>query len=48
MAETLSDRLARFQRKAEVLAALNHPNVGAIYGLERTPGLLLTVAPSVR
>ncbi|SVA48546.1 uncharacterized protein METZ01_LOCUS101400, partial [marine metagenome] len=28
------DRLARFQREAKVLASLNHPNVGGIYGLE--------------
>src|SRR4249919_484885 len=28
------DRLARFKREAQVLAALNHPRVAAIYGLE--------------
>ena len=28
------DRLARFQREAQVLASVNHPNIGAIYGVE--------------
>ncbi len=37
------DRMARFQREAEVLAALNHPNIAAIYGLERTSGVTALV-----
>ena len=32
------DRLARFQREAKVLASLNHPNIGAIHGLEEVAG----------
>ena len=28
-----SDRMARFQREAEVLASLDHPNIGHIYGI---------------
>jgi serine/threonine protein kinase/Tol biopolymer transport system component len=30
------ERLARFQREAELLATLNHPNIGAIYGVEQS------------
>src|SRR4030095_15915868 len=30
------DRIARLQREAEVLATLNHPNIGAVYGFEET------------
>jgi len=32
------DRLARFKREAQVLAALNHPNIGTIYGFEDSAG----------
>ncbi len=33
------ERLARFQREAQVLASLNHPRVGAIYGFEDSSGV---------
>ncbi len=38
-----SERLARFQREAEVLAALSHPHIAAIYGLERSGGVTALV-----
>ena len=33
------DRLTRFEREARVLASLNHPHIGAIYGLEDVDGV---------
>jgi serine/threonine protein kinase len=33
------ERMARFQREAQVLASLNHPRIGAIYGFEDSNGI---------
>src|SRR3954462_7410532 len=37
------DRLARFHREAQILAALNHPHIAQIHGLEQTDGLTALV-----
>ena len=33
------ERVARFQREAKILASLNHPHIGAIYGLDEADGV---------
>ena len=37
------DRLARFEREAYVLAALNHPHIAAIYGVAENKGVTALV-----
>src|ERR1700756_1227345 len=33
-----SERRARFEREAQVLASLNHPHIAAVYGFEESDG----------
>ncbi len=40
---TDADRLGRLEREARLLAALNHPGIAAIYGVEQSDGLPLLV-----
>jgi eukaryotic-like serine/threonine-protein kinase len=37
------DRLARFEREAKTLAALNHPNIATIHGVEKSQGVYALV-----
>ncbi len=43
-----SDRLARFAREAKILAALNHPHIAAIYGLEYLDSMPVLVLELVK
>jgi len=43
-----AERMSRFQREAQVLASLNHANIGAIYGLESAEGVQCLVLELVR
>ena len=38
-----AQRMARFEREAQLLASLNHPNIAAIYGLEQSDNLRFLV-----
>lgn len=37
------ERLARFRREAQILASLNHPNIGHIYGLDESDGIIALI-----
>jgi eukaryotic-like serine/threonine-protein kinase len=37
-----TERLSRFQRETKMLAALNHPNIATIHGLEQSSGNALS------
>jgi serine/threonine-protein kinase len=39
----VTERLTRFQREAEILAVLNHPNIAHIHGLEKSDGTIALV-----
>ena len=41
------DRIARFEREAKTLAALNHPNIAQIYGFEESDGIRALVIEMV-
>jgi serine/threonine protein kinase len=41
------ERIARFQREAKTLASLNHPHIGAIYGVEESSGIMALVLAGV-
>jgi serine/threonine protein kinase len=46
-----ASRVARFEREAQLLAALNHPGIAAIYGVEHsdaTPVLILSSSKAAR
>ena len=44
-----TDRVARFQREAKLLASLNHPNIASIYGLKESEGTqFLILEPRVK
>src|SRR4249920_1263962 len=38
-----AERSARFEREARVLASLNHPNIAAIHGIEKSSGRMFLV-----